>query len=199
MKMKADFRAVLDACVLANHGVCDLLLRLAERPRMIVPVWSEQLLAETRRTHVEKLKWPEKLADSFQREVRNAFPQSCVDDYEHLLPLLANDAKDRHVLAAAIRGQAPLIITFNLRHFPLQALAPWRIQAVHPQDYLLTLYEKEPRQVIDCLGEIAGRRRLDFEDVVKRLGSPLPKFATRVLDDLDTKLHSKSNLTQSHS
>jgi hypothetical protein len=32
--MKADFRVVLDACVLANFGVCDLLLRLAERPRL---------------------------------------------------------------------------------------------------------------------------------------------------------------------
>ena len=27
--MKADYRVILDACVLANFGVCDLLLRLA--------------------------------------------------------------------------------------------------------------------------------------------------------------------------
>ncbi len=31
--MRADYRVFLDACVLANHGVCDLLLRLSERPR----------------------------------------------------------------------------------------------------------------------------------------------------------------------
>lgn len=31
--MKADYRVLLDACVLANFGVCDLLLRLSERPR----------------------------------------------------------------------------------------------------------------------------------------------------------------------
>jgi hypothetical protein len=35
--MRADFKVVLDACVLANFGVCDLLLRLAERPRLYLP------------------------------------------------------------------------------------------------------------------------------------------------------------------
>jgi hypothetical protein len=43
--MRADFKVVLDACVLANFGVCDLLLRLAERPRLYLPRWSEELLA----------------------------------------------------------------------------------------------------------------------------------------------------------
>jgi restriction system protein len=32
--MRADYRVILDACVLANHSVCDLLLRLSERPRL---------------------------------------------------------------------------------------------------------------------------------------------------------------------
>lgn len=53
--MKADFRVFLDACVLANIGVCDLLLRLAERPRQHLPFWSEDVLAEVYRTHTEKL------------------------------------------------------------------------------------------------------------------------------------------------
>lgn len=35
--MKADYRVFIDACVLANQSVCNLLLRLAERPRLIVP------------------------------------------------------------------------------------------------------------------------------------------------------------------
>ena len=56
--MKADYRIFLDACVLANFGVCDLLLRLSERPRLIVPHWSAEVLAETHRTQVDKLGWP---------------------------------------------------------------------------------------------------------------------------------------------
>ena len=59
--MRADYRVFLDACVLANFGVCDLLLRLSERPRLIVPHWSAEVLAETRRTQVEKLGWPPEL------------------------------------------------------------------------------------------------------------------------------------------
>ena len=184
--MKQNPRLVLDACVLANFGVCDLLLRLAERSRMIIPLWSKQILAETRRAQVDKLHWPEKLADSFQRALGQTFPQSRVDDYEHLLPLLANDEKDRHVLAAAIHGQASQIVTFNLRHFSPQALAPWHMQAAHPQDCLLALYEVDPAQITGCLGEIAGRRHLDLEDTMIRLGKTLPKFATRVLIDIKT-------------
>ncbi len=59
---RANYRVVLDACVLANHGVCDLFLRLAERPRLYLPTWSPGILEETTRTQVAKLKglmiWP---------------------------------------------------------------------------------------------------------------------------------------------
>lgn len=34
--MQADFKIVLDACVLANIAVCDLFLRLAEKPRLFL-------------------------------------------------------------------------------------------------------------------------------------------------------------------
>ena len=182
--MRADYRIFLDACVLANFGVCDLLLRLSERPRLIVPHWSDEVLAEVRRTQTEKLGWPPELAASFQVKVREAFPDATVEGYESLLPSLANDAKDRHILAAAIRGDCPLILTFNLKHFPPEALAPWGIRASHPQDYLLVLYEMEPRQITACLGEIAGQRKLEMEDVLIRLGQALPAFSQRLLDDL---------------
>lgn len=99
--MKADYRIFLDACVLANFGVCDLLLRLSERPRLIVPHWSAEVMAETRRTQIEKLGWPSELADSFQTQTREAFRDAEITDYESLLPLLTNEPNDRHVLAAA--------------------------------------------------------------------------------------------------
>lgn len=50
--MKADFKVLLDACVLANNAVCDLLLRLAEKPRQFLPLWSGEILPEVRRVHV---------------------------------------------------------------------------------------------------------------------------------------------------
>jgi hypothetical protein len=116
--MRADYRIFLDSCVLANFGVCDLLLRLAERPRLIVPHWSPEVLAEVRRTHLGKLGWPPHLVNSFQEQVRRAFPEAEIVGYESLVAGLSNEAKDRHVLAAAIRGGCQLILTFNLKHFP---------------------------------------------------------------------------------
>ncbi|TVR45532.1 MAG: PIN domain-containing protein [Puniceicoccaceae bacterium] len=186
--MRADYRIFLDACVLANCGVCDLLLRLSERPRLVVPHWSAEVLAEVlaevRRTHLEKLKWPEALAEAFQTEIRTAFPDAAVAGYENLLPVLTNHEKDRHVLAAAIRGNCPLIVTFNVKHFPTNSLIPWGIAVSHPQDYLLILYEMEPKQVIACLGTIAGKRKLEVQDVLIRLGKSVPSFSQRLLDDL---------------
>lgn len=182
--MKADYRIFLDACVLANFGVCDLLLRLSERPRLIVPHWSAEVMAETRRTHIDKLGWEPKLADYFQAQTREAFPDAEVTDYESLVPALTNDPKDRHVLAAAIRGNCPLILTFNLKHFPAEALKPWNICVSHPQDYLLILYEMERQQVTAVLGEIAGKRKIEVQDVLIRLGKTLPAFSQRLLDDL---------------
>ena len=45
-----------------------------------------------------------------------------VEGYERLIPALTlPDPADRHVLAAAIRASADLIVTYNLREFPMAA------------------------------------------------------------------------------
>jgi len=102
--MRADFDVLIDACVLANHGVCDLLLSLAERPRLFVPHWTAKILHEVERTHFEKLGWPANLVELFQREIATAFPEAEIHGYEGFIEGLTNDWKDRHVLAAAICG-----------------------------------------------------------------------------------------------
>ncbi len=48
--MTADFPAVLDACVLVQAPLRDTLLRLAEPPRLYIPQWSDEIIAETVRT-----------------------------------------------------------------------------------------------------------------------------------------------------
>ena len=60
--MNASFRVVLDACVLANFGLCDLFLTLAETPRLYRPVWNREILDEVQRTQAGKLGWPEALS-----------------------------------------------------------------------------------------------------------------------------------------
>lgn len=184
----ADFRVCIDACVLANHSVCDLLLKLAETPRLYCPVFSVKILEEVRRTHVDKLGWPGELADHFTNEINRAFPEAIVKDYERLIPTLTNDQGDRHVLAAAIRGKAQLITTFNLKHFKDADLAPWGLVAKHPQDYLITLFEIKPEVVIDKLHKIANKRGDTAQARLAWLGKSMPRFAEVVATELGWEL-----------
>ena len=182
---QADFKVVLDACVLANFSVCDLLLTLAEKPRMYLPRWSQKLLDETYDTHVKKLGWEKKIADTFQNSLHEAFPEALVEDFEHLIDKCQNQEKDRHVLACAIHCKSELLLTFNLSDFPEESRAVWQINALHPQDYLLTLYDMNPALVIHKLETIARKRNKTLEDQLIKLGTWLPSFSHRMLSDLN--------------
>jgi hypothetical protein len=60
-----------------------------------------------------------------------------VTDFEQLIDILdLPDPDDRHVLAAAIKGRADLIVTSNLRDFPAEKLDRWGIEARHPDKFL---------------------------------------------------------------
>lgn len=175
----ANYRVVLDACVLANHGLCDLFLRLAERPRLYSPKWSGQILAETTRTHL-KLGWPADLAGHWRAEVEKHFAEAMVDEAACLEPVLANDPKDRHVLATVIRAGASTIVTFNLRDFDPETLAPWDIRAVHPADYLITLHTISPDVVVAKLGDMARDRRMEPGAYLTKLARSVPAFAQHI-------------------
>jgi hypothetical protein len=41
--MRADYRVVLDACVLIPMPLADTLLRMAEEPRLYLPRWSQMI------------------------------------------------------------------------------------------------------------------------------------------------------------
>jgi len=65
-----------------------------------------------------------------------------VTGYEDLMEgLQLPDPNDRHVLAAAIRGRANVIVTANLRHFPAKVLRQFGIVPQHPDEFILYLLE----------------------------------------------------------
>ena len=72
--MRAVSPVILDANVLAPFSVCDLYLRLAEEPRVYSPRGSSDILDEVRRTQIEKLSWPNHLANYWRDQVTAAFP-----------------------------------------------------------------------------------------------------------------------------
>jgi len=77
-----------------------------------------------------------------------------------------------------------VIVTFNLRDFPVEALAPWNVRVLHPQDYLLTLYSMDPVIVLHKLEAIARKRGRAVEDQLIELGRFVPALSQRVLSDL---------------
>jgi hypothetical protein len=62
-------------------------------------------------------------------QMRAAFPlaEEEARGYESLIPAMTNDPKDRHVLAAAaaVRANAELIVTANLKDFPAASVEPY--------------------------------------------------------------------------
>jgi hypothetical protein len=61
------------------------------------------------------------------------------------------DEDDRHVLAAAIRAGAGLILTFNLSDFPAEALAPHGVVARHPDPMLAELLDAAVDEFCDAV------------------------------------------------
>jgi hypothetical protein len=76
---------------------------------------------------------------------------SLVEGYEGLIPnLCLPDENDRHVLAAAIRGGAQVIVTMNLKDFPDEVLERYEIEARHPDEFILQLIDLAPNVVMEA-------------------------------------------------
>jgi predicted nucleic acid-binding protein len=150
------FPALLDANVLVPIHLTDLLLRLAEA-ETYRPLWSEQVLQEVERTLPKVDLTPEK-AKRRVSVMREEFPDAMVTGYEPLVDDMTNDPKDRHILAAAVRANAEIIVTANVRHFPKAACAPYDISVVHPDDFLLDQLDLYEDETLLCIRELVADR-----------------------------------------
>jgi hypothetical protein len=80
-----------------------------------------------------------------------AVPDCVVSGYEGLIESLQlPDPDDRHVLAAAIRAAADVIVTFNAADFPSETLAPYGIHTKSPDDFILDLESLHPTILLDA-------------------------------------------------
>ena len=65
--------------------------------------------------------------------MRSAFPNAAVTGFhDDLIDAMTTDPKDRHVAAAADRGNAALIVTRQPSRLPTRGLGAYDIEAVHP-------------------------------------------------------------------
>ncbi|MEV6311689.1 PIN domain-containing protein [Streptomyces sp. NPDC051840] len=169
-------RAVLDTCVLFPNYLRDTLLRLAEA-ELYEPLWSSDILDELTRNVA--LRIGDVRAKALVGAMACTFPDSLVSGYEALLPAIVNDPKDRHVLAAGVRGQAHAVVTSNVKDFPQESADPYGIQVQRPDDFLLDLLDLAPAEVNTVLRVQAGsyrREPRDLHGLLDRLdagGAPL--------------------------
>lgn len=178
-------RAVLDANVLYPASLRDILLGLAEAEFYAV-VWSDQILDEVARNLVEDLRASQETVDRMTTTMNEAFPEASVASaaITALVPSMANDEKDRHVLAAAVSADAQFIVTRNLKDFPLEACSPHGVEPISPDAFLCAKLELAPELVKETfLAQVAALRKppLSSEKVLELLATAgAPDFASRL-------------------
>lgn len=157
MNYQADrFTALADACVLASALKRNMLLSFAEAEFYRVR-WSERIMDETERT-IEKLlrrrgaPAPKKSAKRQRENMCAAFEEASVESYEMLEPALKGiNEKDRHVLAAAIKTSASVIVTDNLKDFPVEVCRPYDIEPLSADTFFADCISLSPSDTMATL------------------------------------------------
>lgn len=154
------FIVIYDANALYPNAQRDLLLRIAGQG-LVQAKWTDQIMEEmltARRRRNPDLE-PAKL-QRLRVRMNAAIPDCLVTGYEALIEgLKLPDPGDRHLLAAAIKAAAQVIVTTNTKDFPPAILSEWNIEAKSPDDFVLDQITIDDRVVFSCVQEIANSRR----------------------------------------
>jgi predicted nucleic acid-binding protein len=174
------FVVIYDASVLYPSTLRDLLIRLAQTG-LVQARWTEQILDEMfaalRRDRPDLD--PARL-DRTRTLMGTAVRDWKVTGHEPLVDSLTlPDPDDRHVLAAAIRAGAQVIVTANLKDFPPANLQPWNVEAQSPDQFVRDQISLDRSTVYAAVQQIADSWRNPpggIDDVLDRLernGLPL--------------------------
>lgn len=186
--MYSNFTVILDACVLYPAPIRDLLLQLASRG-LFRARWTKKIEEEWVFNLLKNR--PDLTRQQLERtcELMRASILDClVEDYEDLSEgIKLPDPDDLHILAAAIKVQAQVIVTSNLKDFPKEILYRYGIEVQDPDTFLrhqISLYLPE---FLFCIKSIRSR-----------LKKP-PKNATEYLFDLYSHLPQTVNVLKDYS
>ena len=105
-----------------------------------------------------------------------------MEGYEALVPVMTIHEQDRHVLAAAVAGQAQVIVTDNLQDFPAAALKPYSVEAQSPDRFLTDLFDLYPDTLVRILTEQGAdlRQPRTLEQMLDSLTPHVPGFVEAV-------------------
>ncbi len=167
------FTVVYDANVLYPNTLRDLLIRIAQSG-IVQAKWTTEILAEMAAALTRnRPDTPSSRLDRLQGLMNTAVRDCLVSGYEPLIEgLKLPDPGDRHVLAAAIKSGAQVIVTRNLKDFPAASLEPWDIEAKSPDSFVLDQVGINGQAVAASVRQIADSRISppeSVEDVLSQL------------------------------
>ena len=157
------FIVVLDTNVVYPVIIRDILLWFAHYD-LYTPKWSEHIFDEWKKVMKEK-GVSEEEANKRINKVNSAFPDALVQNYKVLIDhLKLPDEDDRHVLAAAIRTNANLIVTNNIKDFPESYLQLFSLSAKTADDFLTDIIDLNQEQAIAAFKEMVLNKKNPKQD-----------------------------------
>ena len=135
-----------DANILFSRTLRDYVLYAADEGAIEVH-WSEEILTEMSRNLRENLGFSHDSTSRLERLMNDYIEYALVEiDPGHLAAVQAveMDAKDRHVLAAALSADADILLTENTKDFPAQWMAEQGIELLTAGQLLIRLADRFP-------------------------------------------------------
>ncbi len=165
------FTCVLDTNVIYPLETRDLLFWFASFD-LFTPKWSKHIFREWEDVMKRKGISDEEIKKRVSK-AQLAFPDALVDNYEPLVNTLElPDENDRHVLAAAIKTNANIIVTNNLKDFPKDYLARFDITAKTADDFITDTIDLNNDLAVEAFRALVLNRtnpNLDEFEILARL------------------------------
>jgi PIN domain len=154
----APERAFLDANVIRGQLTNDILLSLAEQD-LLNPRWSQTVLDEMRRNRPSGV--TEQRIDRRIAAMNTYFPRAMTSGHDRLIPEMQADAKDKHVLAAAVHSRCAVLVTDNIKDFDPPSAGPYAMRIERLSQFLNRKLQEQPDRVASALQTMVDRNRLD--------------------------------------
>lgn len=184
------FTAFIDACSLVPVLNRNLLLSLAEAEFFRVR-WSARVMGETELA-IGRLAASKGFADHKERGAKarqameSAFADAGVTGYEPLISGFQSlpDPHDAHVIAAAVKTRASIIVTENRKDFPSKVLAPLDLEAKTSDAFLADTIGLDPGRAVAAVRRLRGRLKKPEMDAEKLLLEMEARGLTQTVDAL---------------
>lgn len=149
-------KILIDSNSLFPFYLRDLLLNLAENG-IFEFFWTRDIRQELSHNLAKKSKVTFEKLDSLISALENFFPDSYVQNYEHLIGNFGcADQMDEHVMAAAFTIKAHAIVTRNIKDFPIDAETKYGINLLNPDNFLLSIAQESPELVFEVIAKMVA-------------------------------------------